>query len=116
MTARSRRKGARSTRRSTPSGSGTALRVTPADAQERAQVGALADAVQEATGATVDLAWVDQGYTGDEGVEEAAERGIDLAAVKLPAAKKGFVPHVAALGGGAFVRLGDAVPPVGEGR
>ena len=53
-----------------------ALRVTPANAQERAQVGALADAVQEATGNTVELAWVDQGYTGEDPAEEAAAGGL----------------------------------------
>src|SRR5687767_1303407 len=42
-----------------------ALRVTPADEQERAQVEALAQAVQEVTGESVQLAYVDQGYTGD---------------------------------------------------
>lgn len=68
-----------------------ALRVTPASAQERAQVGDLAEAVQEATGRTVELAWVDQGYTGEDPAEAAAERGIDLAVVRLPEAKKGFV-------------------------
>ena len=68
-----------------------ALRVTPANAQERAQVGALADAVQDATGNTVELAWVDQGYTGDDPAEEAEARGIELAVVRLPEAKKGFV-------------------------
>jgi transposase len=68
-----------------------AVRVTPASDQERAQVGALADAVQEATGNTVELAWVDQGYTGDDPAEAAAERGIELAVVRLPGAKKGFV-------------------------
>ena len=68
-----------------------ALRVTPANAQERAQVGALADAVQEATGNTVELAWVDQGYTGDGPAAEAEHRGIELAVVRLPEAKKGFV-------------------------
>jgi transposase len=68
-----------------------ALRVTPANAQERAQVGALADAVQEATGNTVELAWVDQGYAGDEPTEEAETRGIELAVVRLPQAKKGFI-------------------------
>ena len=61
-----------------------AVRVTPANAQERAQVGDLADAVQEATGNTVELAWVDQGYTGDDPVEEAEARGIELAVVRLP--------------------------------
>jgi transposase len=68
-----------------------ALRVTPASAQERAQVGALADAVQEATGNAVELAWVDQGYTGEDPAEAAADRGIDLIVVSLPAAKRGFV-------------------------
>jgi transposase len=68
-----------------------ALRVTPANAQERAQVGALVDAVQDATGNMVEIAFVDQGYTGDDPAETAAERGIDLIVVSLPQAKRGFV-------------------------
>ena len=68
-----------------------ALRVTPASAQERAQVGALADAVQAATGNTVELAWGDHGYTGEDPAEAAAARGIELVVVRLPEAKKGFV-------------------------
>jgi transposase len=50
--------------------------------------------VQEVTGQTVELAWVDQGYTGDAAAEAAAAQGIQLAVVKLPDAdgpKKGFV-------------------------
>src|SRR3954451_6280786 len=43
-----------------------AWHVTPADEQERAQVEVLAEAVQEVTGESVELAYVDQGYTGDE--------------------------------------------------
>ena len=68
-----------------------ALRVTPADEQERAQVGELAEAVREATGESVELAYVDQGYTGDQPAEDAAERGIRLEVVKVPGAKRGFV-------------------------
>jgi transposase len=68
-----------------------ALRVTPANAQERAQVADLADAVQDATGNTVEVAFVDQGYTGDDPAEAAADRGIELVVVSLPEAKKGFV-------------------------
>ena len=68
-----------------------ALRVTPANEQERAQVGDLADAVQEATGNTVEAAFVDQGYTGDDPAEAAAGRGIDLVVVSLPEARRGFV-------------------------
>ena len=58
---------------------------------ERAQVGALAEAVQEVTGESVELAYVDQGYTGEEPFDAAADRGIILEVVKLPEAKRGFV-------------------------
>ena len=68
-----------------------ALRVTPANAQDRAQVGALADAVQAVTGENVEVAFVDQGYTGEEPVAAAAEHGIRLDVIKLPEAKRGFV-------------------------
>jgi transposase len=68
-----------------------ALVVTPADAQDRAQVAALAQAVQEATGESVDLAYVDQGYTGEQPAADAAAHGIRLEVVKLPEAKHGFV-------------------------
>jgi transposase len=68
-----------------------ALYVTPANEQERAQVGELAQQVQEATGASVKVAFVDQGYTGDTAAAEATEHGIELIVVKLPEAKKGFV-------------------------
>ena len=68
-----------------------ALLVTPASDQERAQVAELAAAVQAATGQSVQLAYVDQGYTGPEAAEAAQEQGIRLEVVKLPEAKKGFV-------------------------
>ena len=68
-----------------------ALHVTPADAQDRSQVGRLAEAVQQATGETVEVAFVDQGYTGARPATEAAAHGIRLEVVKLPDAKRGFV-------------------------
>lgn len=68
-----------------------ALHVTPANVQERSQVGALAAAVQAATGQSVDLAFVDQGYTGAAPAAAAQAHGIQLEVVKLPAAKRGFV-------------------------
>lgn len=68
-----------------------ALLVTPANEQERAQVAELAAQVQEITGEHVELAYVDQGYTGEETAEAAEEQGIRLEVVKLPQAKKGFV-------------------------
>src|SRR5258708_14823755 len=68
-----------------------ALHVTPANEQDRAQVGKLAAAVQEETGQHVELAFVDQGYTGDEPAQAARVHGIRLEVVKLPEAKHGFV-------------------------
>jgi transposase len=68
-----------------------ALKVTAANAQDREQVGALAQAVQQATGAQVQLAYVDQGDTGARAAHAAQEQGIQLEVVKLQEAKRGFV-------------------------
>ena len=68
-----------------------ALVVTPANEQERAQVSELTKAVQEATGSTVELAYVDQGYTGETAANAAKEHGVTLQVVKLSEAKRGFV-------------------------
>jgi transposase len=68
-----------------------ALHATAANAQDRAQVERLAAAVQEATGQSVELAYVDQGYTGPTPAQDAAAHGIRLEVVKLPDAKRGFV-------------------------
>jgi transposase len=68
-----------------------ALHATPADAQDRAQVAELARRVQEATGDQVQVAFADQGYTGEQPAEDAAAHGIRLEVVKLPAAKRGFL-------------------------
>src|SRR3954447_5929106 len=66
-----------------------ALVVTPANEQERAQVAALAKQVQEATKENVELACVDQGYTGKQPAADAAAHGIHLEVVKLAEAKRG---------------------------
>jgi transposase len=68
-----------------------ALHVTPANVQERTQVAQLAEAVQDVTGETVEIAYVDQGYTGEVPAQDAAAHHMQLEVVKLPAAKKGFV-------------------------
>lgn len=68
-----------------------ALYVTPANEQDRAQVEELARQVQEVTDETVEVAFVDQGYTGDEPAQAAQEQGMELIVIKLPEAKKGFV-------------------------
>lgn len=68
-----------------------ALCVTPADAQDRAQVAALAAQVQAVTGQHVTLGYVDQGYTGADPAQAAAAHGIHLEVVKHTEAKRGFV-------------------------
>jgi transposase len=68
-----------------------ALHVTPASQQDRDQVERLAKKVQQVTGESVRLAYVDQGYTGEAAAEAAAVHGIDLEVVKLPEARHGFV-------------------------
>jgi len=68
-----------------------ALSVTAASEQDRAQVAQLAEQVQAETGEAVEIAFVDQGYTGEADAMAAATHGIQLEVVKLPTAKKGFV-------------------------
>ena len=68
-----------------------AVLVTPANEQDRTQVAALAEQIQEATGDSVEVAFVDQGYTGDQPAADAQAHGIRLEVVKPPTAKRGFV-------------------------
>jgi transposase len=68
-----------------------AVVVTPANEQERAQVDELARQIQEVTDDAVEIAFVDQGYTGDQPAADAEAHGIRLEVVKLPTAKRGFV-------------------------
>ena len=68
-----------------------ALKVTAANEQERAQVAELTAKIQQVTGGTVEIAFVDQGYTGDAAAEQAEANRIKLEVVKHTEAKKGFV-------------------------
>ena len=68
-----------------------ALKVTAGNEQERAQVAELAGKLQEVTGGTVEKAFVDQGYTGENAAQQASAHGIVLEVVKHTEAKKGFV-------------------------
>jgi transposase len=67
------------------------LHVTPANASDRAQVAALAEEVQTVTGQTVELGFVDQGYSGEQTAADAADHGIRLEVIKLEETKRGFV-------------------------
>jgi transposase len=68
-----------------------ALHATPASKQERARVAELAQAVQEVTGESVEVAFVDQGYTGVEAVQAAEGHGIRLEVMRLPETRRGFM-------------------------
>lgn len=68
-----------------------ALHVTPADVDDRAEVGRLSAEVQAETGGSVELAFVDQGYCGPKPAAAASAHGIALQVVKAPEGKRGFV-------------------------
>jgi transposase len=68
-----------------------ALKVTAANEQEREQVAELAAQVQAVTGGTVEIGFVDQGYTGEHAAQQARDHGIQLEVVKHTEAKRGFV-------------------------
>lgn len=90
----------RCTWRWTPWGPLLAILVTLANEQDRAQVGELTRQIQEATCSSVELAFMDQGYTGDVPAAAAEEHGIRLEVVKLPTAKRGLVPSACCLAAG----------------
>jgi transposase len=68
-----------------------ALRVSPANKDDRQEVRKLSEEIQRATGEKVELAYVDQGYTGERASGFAAAHGIRLEVVKHEEAKRGFV-------------------------
>lgn len=68
-----------------------ALKVTAANEQDRAQVAEIAESVQIQTGQNVQVAFVDQGYTGEQPAADAAQQGIRLEVIKHHEAKRGFV-------------------------
>jgi len=68
-----------------------ALHGTAANEQDRSQVSVVAAKVPEVTGEAVEVAFGDQGYTGEQAAEEAQAHHMRLEVVKLPKAKKGFV-------------------------
>jgi transposase len=72
-------------------GSLLAAHVTAASEQDRSQVSLLAAKVQEVTGDSGVIAFVDQGYTGAHAAQDADAHHRHLEVVKLPEAKKGCV-------------------------
>ena len=68
-----------------------ALHVTPANADDRAEVGRLLRAAQDAVQGHLEVAFADQGYNGEKAEAAAGEQGVELVIVRLPEAKRGFV-------------------------
>jgi transposase len=68
-----------------------AAQATPANQQERAQVGPLTAQVQQVAEQKVEVAFVDQGYTGESAATAAQANSMKLEVVSLPQAKHGFV-------------------------
>ena len=68
-----------------------ALTVTPANVQERDQVGALTEQVQAVTGGNVQKAYADCAYTGERTEQAAKANGVEMEIVKLADTVRGFV-------------------------
>jgi hypothetical protein len=81
----------RSPRSTWPSKHLVALHVTPADEHEWAQSDALAKAVRDVAGESVEPTYIDQDYTGDDAFDVAANHGIIREVVNLEEARRGLV-------------------------
>jgi len=68
--------------------------VTAANAQDRVQVAELAEQVQAVSGGRVEVAFVDQGYTAEQAVRDAASQSIRLEVIKLSYTKRGCEAHI----------------------
>jgi transposase len=90
-----------------------ALRVTAANEPERGQVAELTAQLRTVTGGTVEMAFVDQGYTGEAAAEEAKANGIRLEVVKHTEAKRGFGLLPRRWGGRTQSRMARPVPEAG---
>ena len=91
-----------------------ALRVSPANEDDRQEVRKLSKEIQRATGENVELAYVDQGYTGERAAGFAAAHGIRLEVVKHEEASAASY-YCRGDGWWTRFRMGVAVSAVGEG-
>jgi transposase len=67
------------------------LVVTAANEQDRDAVAQVTKALQEATGESVQVAFVDGAYQGPKAREAAESHGVELEVVKLPESARGFI-------------------------
>jgi transposase len=68
-----------------------AVEASPANEQDRDHVAPLTEKVQDETGGTVDVAYVDQAYSGEAAAQAADTEGIELVVVKKAQGQRGFV-------------------------
>jgi hypothetical protein len=87
-----------------------ALTVTPGDQGDRDQVAPLAEQVQQVTGRTVELAYVDQGYTN---AAEAARH--PARSRQAPHGQARLRPVAAPMGRRTLLRLGRPLPTTRPG-
>jgi len=92
-----------------------ALTVTPASDGDREQVAALAEEIQQVTGNNVELAYVDQGYTGPNAATAAPGARPAAGGGQAYAGKTGLRAAAKALGGGTKYRLGCPLPTPRQG-
>jgi transposase len=68
-----------------------ALDAHPAHEQDRTTAAPLVEKVQDATGGSIEIAYADQAYGGQETAQAVAEKGVELVIVKREPDQKGFV-------------------------
>ena len=66
------------------------MRIAAANAQDRAQVGALAAEARAVAAESVEFAYFDQAYSGANPGQQAAAHGLKFEVIKLDRANRGF--------------------------
>ena len=90
-----------------------ALKITVANDGGQARTATLAEQVQEVTGSSVALSYVNQGYTGPAALEAAEQHSIRLQVVETTGGQARFRVAAQALGRGVELRLGSMLLPPG---
>ena len=67
------------------------MHTSPANEQDRAHVAPLLEKVQDVTGGNVEMAYADQGYSGEDTAKVADTEGIELVVIKHLPNQKGFM-------------------------
>jgi transposase len=67
------------------------MHTSAADEQDRAHVAPLLEKVQDVTGGNVEMAYADQGYSGEDTAKVADTEGIELVVIKHLPNQKGFM-------------------------